>query len=56
MTKIENLLVVTAEECAEIQQAISKAMRFGMDNYHPRELLQKLGLDSKAVNECMEGM
>lgn len=31
----ENLLVVAQEECAEIQQAISKTLRFGEDNYHP---------------------
>ena len=31
----ENLLVVAQEECAEIQQEISKALRFGLDNYHP---------------------
>lgn len=35
MTKDEQLLVIAMEECAEIQQAISKALRFGMDNYHP---------------------
>lgn len=35
MTKDEQLLVIAMEECAEIQQAISKALRFGMDNHHP---------------------
>lgn len=35
MTRAENLLVVAMEECAELQQAISKAMRFGMDHTHP---------------------
>ena len=32
MTKQEYLLTVAMEECAEIQQAISKALRFGMDS------------------------
>lgn len=35
MTKNENLLVTLMEECAELQQAVSKALRFGMDNHHP---------------------
>ncbi len=35
MTSAENLLVVAMEECAELQQAISKALRFGMDHSHP---------------------
>ena len=33
MTKIENLLLVSMEEAAELQQNISKAMRFGMHTY-----------------------
>lgn len=35
MNRSENLLVVAQEECAEIQQEISKALRFGVKNYHP---------------------
>lgn len=35
MTKKENLLLVAMEECSELQQAISKAMRFGMDRIVP---------------------
>lgn len=37
MTKNENLLVTLMEECSELQQAVSKALRFGMSNYHPSE-------------------
>ena len=37
MTKKEYLLTVAMEECAEIQQAISKALRFGMGNYNPND-------------------
>ena len=36
-TRQEYLMVVAMEECAEIQQAISKALRFGMDNYNPND-------------------
>lgn len=31
----EYLTVVAMEECAEIQQVLSKALRFGFDDYHP---------------------
>lgn len=42
MNNIENLLVTISEECAEIQQDVSKALRFGLDNHHP---------DSNVTNE-----
>lgn len=35
MNKGEYLMVVAAEECAEIQENIAKAIRFGVDNHHP---------------------
>jgi len=35
MKQFENILITASEECAEIQQAISKALRFGLDNHHP---------------------
>ena len=37
MIKNENLFVTAMEECAEIQQAISKILRFGKNNYHPND-------------------
>lgn len=35
MQESENLYVVAMEECAELQQALSKGLRFGMYNHHP---------------------
>lgn len=35
MKQFENILVTVSEECAEIQQAVSKSLRFGLDNHHP---------------------
>ncbi|WP_207694161.1 hypothetical protein DOK67_0001893 [Enterococcus sp. DIV0212c] len=35
MRKNEYLALVAMEECAEIQQALSKAIRFGFDDHHP---------------------
>jgi NTP pyrophosphatase (non-canonical NTP hydrolase) len=34
MTKNEELLLITQEECAEVTQAISKVFRFGFDSEH----------------------
>lgn len=36
MNITEHLLTVAAEECAEIAQAIAKALRFGLDDAHPK--------------------
>ncbi|MTD42363.1 hypothetical protein GIX45_27795 [Erwinia sp. CPCC 100877] len=35
MRKNEYLALVAMEECAEMQQALSKALRFGYDDHHP---------------------
>ncbi|WP_086313875.1 hypothetical protein A5821_001419 [Enterococcus sp. 7F3_DIV0205] len=35
MRKNDYLALVAMEECAEIQQALSKAIRFGFDDHHP---------------------
>lgn len=35
MKQFENILVTVSEECAEIQTAVSKALRFGLGNHHP---------------------
>lgn len=38
-TKIQEILDITAEECAEVIVAISKISRFGIDNYKPNKPL-----------------
>ena len=35
MNRTEHLLVCLAEECAEVQQAVSKALRFGLGDGYP---------------------
>ena len=34
MNRLEELLIILAEECAEVQQAAIKCVRFGMDSEH----------------------
>lgn len=34
MNRLEELLIILAEECAEIQQAAIKCVRFGMDSVY----------------------
>ena len=34
MSEVEHLLVCLSEECAEIQKAVSKTLRFGEDRNH----------------------
>lgn len=35
MNKIEHLLACLTEECAEVQKATAKALRFGVNDVHP---------------------
>lgn len=35
MNMKEHLYTIVTEECAEVQQAVSKTLRFGKDNYAP---------------------
>lgn len=57
MTRIDYLLVVLAEECAELAQACSKAIRFGLnDDYtlqHPKEMIKREFNDVLAVMEIL---
>lgn len=40
MNKKEYLSLVTMEECAELQQTLSKSLRFGFDDHHPEKTNQ----------------
>lgn len=35
MKRSEHLLVCLMEECAEVQQAVAKSLRFGLEDHHP---------------------
>lgn len=49
MNKTEHLLTCLAEECAEVQQAVTKALRFGLDdNFKETTPAQDI------VRECIE--
>ncbi len=37
MTKTEHLLTILSEECAEVSQRISKAIRFGLEEVQPEQ-------------------
>lgn len=60
MTIEEYLLVSLMEECAEIQQAAAKALRFGLNDHHPErpeatnelELLTEV-YQLKSVFDCL---
>lgn len=41
MTQEETLLVMLAEECAELQHAIAKTLRFGMEGESPDGIKNK---------------
>ena len=45
MTKSENLFVTLMEECAEVQQAVSKVTRFGSNGYNPAAPQKTNGAD-----------
>lgn len=58
MNDTEHLLVCLAEECAEIQQAVAKSLRFGLeDNYKettPAQDIAREICDLIAVVELLE--
>jgi len=50
--KIEHLLVCLIEECAEVQKAVSKALRFGLDDHAPDN--PTITNDIDIANECVD--
>ena len=44
MNKLEEVLTIAQEECAEVIQAISKCRRFGLDNSHKSGKTQRENL------------
>ncbi len=60
MNESEHLLVCLAEECAEIQQAVTKALRFGLRDGYPEsgrtnaQDIRKEMVDLIAVWELLE--
>ena len=44
MNKLEEVMTITQEECAEVIQAISKCRRFGLDNSHKSGKTQRENL------------
>ena len=55
MNEVEHLLVCLSEECAEIQKAVSKALRFGLDDGYPGENTTNLQDIIKELND-LEGV
>lgn len=62
MTREEHLLTILIEECAEVQQNATKALRFGLDDHHPEtgvtnkdairyEFSQLIGVYDMLVND-----
>jgi len=51
MNKVEHLLTCLVEECAEVQQAVCKAQRFGLDDGYPGSVTTNA---QDIVKECTE--
>ena len=61
MTRLEELLVILQEECAEVIQAVSKCRRFGIDNMYTKgsgtqreNLTKELGDLQCMIDLCIE--
>jgi len=50
MNRTEHLLVCLAEECAEVGQAVAKALRFGLDDGRTRTL-EEVGREFDVTRE-----
>lgn len=47
MNKLEETLIITAEECAEVIQEISKCFRFGIDGNHKSGVKHRAKLEEE---------
>jgi len=57
MTRYEHLMTILMEEAAEVQQAVSKALRFGLDDKHPEtgvSNLQQLNVELSQLDALVE--
>jgi len=57
MNTRDHLLLILAEECAEVAQRITKALRFGLDEIQPEQELtneQRLGVELCDLLAMME--
>jgi NTP pyrophosphatase (non-canonical NTP hydrolase) len=60
-TKEQEIMVILQEECAEVIQAVSKCIRFGIDNTYSKgsgsqrqNLVKELGDLQCMINLCVE--
>ena len=53
MNRIEHLLVILSEECAEAQKEVSKALRFGLDDCAPNQSLTNRNKIAIELNDLM---
>lgn len=62
LTKEQYLLICLAEECAEVAQRASKALRFGLDEVQPgqewsnRQRLEREVIDLFAITHAMSNV
>jgi NTP pyrophosphatase (non-canonical NTP hydrolase) len=61
MIKTDEIMYILQEECAEVTQAISKCLRFGIDNYKPgksktnrEHLAEELGDLQAMIDLCIK--
>jgi hypothetical protein len=53
MTRIEHLLVCLAEECAEVAQTATKALRFGLDDTDPERNIRADARIGQELNDLL---
>lgn len=53
MNKEDILLAQLAEECGEVVQAVGKALRFGLNDRHPKEKITNVQLIYKEVHDIV---